>query len=77
MDKVNYKKFEELVTNKLKDHPEIQCVAMTDKFYDEMCRQNEKLGLKDFRRILGLPICVVENGVVNDYKFVGERIRRI
>lgn len=82
IEQINYKQFEELVKNILKDNPSLDVIAMTDSFFDKMCKDIGKFGFKDFRRILGIPICCLPDNELFefspnkgkfkvDYKFIG------
>ena len=83
---MKYKKFEEIVKNVLKQHPEVQSIAMTDSFFDKLRADSNRFSVVDFRRILGIPICCLPDGELDsfspnkgkykvDYKFVGMRIK--
>lgn len=83
---MKFEEFEELVENILENNKDLQCIVMTDSFFDNLCYQAGRIGFTDFRRILGVPICCLPNNEVFDfspnkgkfkvdYKFVGIRTR--
>ena len=84
---INYQQFEDIVKNILKNNPELDVIVMTDSFFDTMCNDAGKFGFRDFRRILGVPICCLPDGEVFkfssctgrkipvDYKFIGIKKR--
>lgn len=88
MEKITYEKFEKTVKDILIMYPnEIEVIVMTDEFYEHLLSETNLNTMQEMRRILSVPICVVENKTIKqfmmstgktiemDYKVIGPRIK--